>query len=521
MVWWKNAPVVRSEALGCWGTALSTRRNRSNEDNRRLRVAGPALVGCILLLGFLSGCSVGRDYVPPQPDVPDAWHQGLTVGLDDGTANLHTWWSTFDDPVLARLIDRAVAGNRTVKIALARVAEARAGARLARGEWFPDVDGTAVGQRARTSGDFPPPTESRTDNVYSTGIDASWEIDLWGRIRRSVESANAGYDASVEDYRDALVVLFADVASTYIDVRALQARIRYALENVETQRGTVSLTADRNKAGLVGKLDVRQAQLNLASTESFIPTLRILLVQSIDRLAVLLGEHAGPLYEEFEAVAPIPSAQPAVTIAVPAELLRQRPDIRRAERELAAQTAKIGVATGDLYPRLSLSGSFAFEGTSDILEYGKRAWSFGPAIRWNLFDGGRVRARIKIEDARTEQALAAYEQTILVAFQDLEDGLVAYTQERIRRDALARSVIAAAYSVELVDTLYRTGLTDFQNVLDTQRSLFVQQDNLAESEGRVTTNLIRIYKALGGGWAKEPSGATSIDGISERLSGDS
>lgn len=468
----------------------------------------------------IAGCSVGFNYRAPQPDTPDLWHQQLTEGLGEGTANLHSWWYTFDDPVLTSLIERAAAGNLTLRVAAARVAEARARVGLARGELLPDVDAIGFAQRERVSEDFPAPPSGRTDNFYGTGFDASWEIDVWGRIRRSVESASAGYDASLEDYRDVLVILFADVASTYIDIRSLQERLHLATENVRTQRETVSLTTDRNEAGLVGKLDVRQAELNLASTESFIPSLRRVLAQSIDRLAVLLGDPPSAMYEEFGTKAPIPSSAPAVAVALPAELLRQRPDVRRAERELASQSARIGVATADLYPRFSLSGSFAFEGTSDIFNDGKQAWSFGPAFRWNLFDGGRVRARIKIEDARTDQALAFYEQAVLAAFQDLEDSLVAYNEERRRYDALARSVVAAAHSVDLVDTLYRAGLTDFQNVLDTQRSLFLQQDSLAESEGAVAKNLIRIYRALGGGWAYEPRGGSSLDEVREKVTGE-
>jgi NodT family efflux transporter outer membrane factor (OMF) lipoprotein len=300
-----------------------------------------------------------------------------------------------------------------------------------------------------------------------------------------------------------LVSLYAEVATTYTEVRALQARIRYALGNVETQRGSLQLTVDRRDAGIGSDLDVSQAELNLASTESFVPVLRSQLAVAVHALGVLVGRHPSALWTELSDEVPIPKPPPQIVVGLPTEVLRQRPDIRQAERELAAQTARIGVATAELYPTFSLVGTFTFESfdSSDLLERGSRSYGFGPSFRWNLFDGGRVRQAIQVEDARSEQALARYEQTVLSALEDVEDAMAAYVQENDRRDALARSSAAAAKAVELVNVLYRTGLTDFQNVLDTERSLFEQQDQLAESEGRVTQNLIGIYRALGGGWA--------------------
>jgi NodT family efflux transporter outer membrane factor (OMF) lipoprotein len=253
-------------------------------------------------------------------------------------------------------------------------------------------------------------------------------------------------------------------------------------------------------------LDVRQAELNLATTEAFVPTLRSALAQTINRLAVLLGEYPTDLQEDFaQSVAPIPQAPEEVMVSLPAELLRQRPDIRSAERELAAQTAQIGVATAELYPQFTLSGSFAFESFSfdNWIEKQARSFSFGPAFRWSIFDAGRIRSNIQVQRTLTEQALVSYEQTVLGAVEDVENAIAAYVQERNRLESLQRSVVAARASVQLVETLYRTGLTDFQNVLDTQRSQFQQEDAFAESEGLVTQNLIEVYRALGGGWGPE------------------
>jgi NodT family efflux transporter outer membrane factor (OMF) lipoprotein len=390
---------------------------------------------------------------------------------------------------------------------VARVDEARARRGIARGEWFPGLDSSSTYQRSRISEEVLEVVPGdRTSNFWSTGLDASWEIDFFGRIRRSVESATAGLQASVEDYRDVLVSVFAEVAASYVEVRTLQERIRLAELNVRNQRSTLQLVIDRNRAGLVGDLDVRQAEQNLARTESFIPILRSNLAAAIHRLGVLLGDRPSILFAELSPQAPIPKLPDEILVGVPVDLLRQRPDIRRAERTLAAQTARIGVAKADLYPRLTLVGTFALQAsdfakwfTGDAFSYG-----FGPAVRWNLFDGGRVRANVQAQEALTEQALIGYEQTVLVALEEVENAMVAFVQENDRRDALERSVVASVAATGLVKTLYRTGLTDFQNVLDTERTQFQEQDTLAESEGFVMQNLIAVYRALGGGWSPQP-----------------
>ena len=473
--------------------------------SRARRRSRAALTPVLLALAWLPGCAVGPNYVAPEPALPDAWHEELSRGLTEGQADLHTWWTVFDDPLLTRLVERASRGSLDIKLAIARIDEARARRGFARGEWFPSLDGVGAVQRSRTSKEISaavPAPQSRTDTFYAAGFDASWEIDLFGRIRRSVESASAGLEASIEDYRDVLVSTFAEIGTTYVEVRALQARIQSAESNVETQRGALQLTSDRNRAGLVGDLDVRQAEQNLASTEATIPALRSALVQAINRLGVLLGQPPSTLHGELGPAAPIPKPPDQTLVGLPAELLRQRPDIRAAERQLAAQTAQIGVATADLYPRLSLVGTFALEATDfvDWFTGDATSYGFGPALRWNIFDFGRIRSNIEAQDALTEQALVSYEQTLLFALEDVEDAMVSYVQENDRRDALERSAVAARQAVELVDTLYRTGLTDFQNVLDSQRTQFLQEDALAQSEGFVSQNLIRIYRALGGGW---------------------
>ena len=459
---------------------------------------------------------VGPDYQPPETRVPDAWQYELTRGLYEGEADLRTWWTVLDDPMLDSLIERAAAGNLDLKEAVARLAQARAQLGIAAGEQLPTVDGIGQAETSRISkevSEFTSPPQDRDDTFYTAGLDATWEIDFWGRIRRNVESADANLGASIEDYRDTLVVLYSEVAAAYVEVRTLQARVESALGNVKTQQGALQLTRERNRAGLAPDLDVRQAQLNLASTEAFVPLLRQELASTINSLATLIGEFPSTLHAELDEPAPIPGTPDETAIGQPAELLRQRPDIRQAERELAAQTAQIGVATAALYPQFTLSGAFAFESFSmgDLFTNDAAAYSFGPAFRWNIFDGGRIRSNINVQDALAQQLLARYEQTVLSAVEDVETSMALYEEEKERRDALARSVKAAQESVRLVDTLYRTGLTDFQNVLDTQRSQFEQEDSLEESEGLVTRYLIRIYRALGGGWqpeADEPPATT-------------
>ena len=358
--------------------------------------------------------------------------------------------------------------------------------------------------RGRTSqnGQFGGLLPDRTSKLYTTGLDASWEIDLWGRIRRAIESADAEVEASVENYRDLLVSLLAETAATYVQVRALQARIDAAESNARNQRGTLKLTEDRFKAGLAPALDVSQARLNLATSESTIPTLRIALHNSINRLAVLLGEYPGAVNERLASTAPVPEPPEQVAVGLPTDLLRQRPDLRQAERQLAAQTARIGVAAADLYPSFSLSGTFGLESISSrkLLRSDSATWTVAPAVRWNLFNGGRVRSGIQVEDARTRQALVTYENTVILAVEDVENAMIAFKREQTRRAALDRAVNAAEESVKLVKDLYKTGMTDFQNVLDSERSLFNLQDQQAESRGLVTQNLINLYRALGGGW---------------------
>ncbi len=452
------------------------------------------------ILAVLAGCTVGPDYQPPQIEAPPQWSLPA-----EERVSLKAWWKTFDDPLLWQLIERADAGSLDLRAATARIEQAMAFRRYTAGGDAPMVNGVADYARSRASenGTFAFPGVSTGESeLYAAGFNASWEIDLFGRVRRSVEYAQRLLEASIEDYRGAQVSLYAETARNYVELRTIQQQIQYAMENIAIQKQTLELAQNRFKAQLVPELDVLQAKQNLAVTEAEIPSLRIAEKAAINRLAVLLGMWPSELNGELSMPGPIPELTTGPGALVPAELLRQRPDIRSAERALAAQTARIGMATAQLYPAFSLTGYFELQATdfADLGDWGSRAYSYGPGLSWNLLNGGRIRRMIDIEEAATREALAGYEATVLRAAEEVENALTGYVQDTARTAALERSVEAAKQSVEMSQTLYRSGLADFEAVLISQQSLFRQQDRLAVSRGQILQRAIAIYRALGGGW---------------------
>jgi NodT family efflux transporter outer membrane factor (OMF) lipoprotein len=461
-----------------------------------------------LLAVVLAGCAVGPDYIAPEISAPQVWHAELRGGVTAQAADpraLASWWTTLDDPILTSLIERAVQGNLDVKKAKARVREARARRGINQADLFPTLTATGSGTYSRGSANLSSDrgsVEISARESYSGGLDASWEVDVFGGVRRSVEAATADLQASGEDLRNVLVSLLGEVALNYIEARTFQTRLAIAEANLAAQNETYELTAIRVQAGLTTALDLEQATYNLESTRSQIPTLQSGLEEAKNRLAILLGKHPGAVHSELAARQPIPVPPVEVAVGVPADLLRRRPDVRQAERKLAAQTAQIGVATAELYPKFSLIGSIGFSALdlTNLFSASGRAYSIGPSVSWRLFDAGAIRKNIEVQSALQEQALIQYEATVLTALEEVENALVAFVEEQRRREALCSATQAAERAVALAQSQYGAGMVDFRSVLDAQRSLLSLQDQLAQSEGTITSNVVRLYKALGGGW---------------------
>lgn len=453
---------------------------------------------------LLGGCLVGPDYETPELRSPAAWGGAGNV---QPAAELARWWTLFRDPTLESLVDRAVRANLDLRAAGSRIREARAQYGVISGALFPALDASASAVRSRTSENSffgtGPFARYRTD--YVAAIDMSWEIDLFGGGRRAREAAAADVDAAVEDERAARVSLLGEVARAYVALRGSQRQIAVLSENVRSARTIAELTKARVEAGVATSLDAARAEAQLSAGLALLPGAATAVQQSIHRLGVLLGQEPNALRAELAAEGPIPVAPPDVVAGIPSDLLTRRPDVRRAERQLAAATARVGVATAELYPRFFLTGGFGLEsiGSGDLFSMGSRAWSLGPSVRWPVFQGGRVRARIEIQDARTEQARIAYEKSFLLALEEVENALVAFHREQDRRRALEEAVAADRRAVELADDLYRKGLASFLDALEAQRTLYAAQADLAQSEATVTLNLVALYKALGGGWDKE------------------
>lgn len=467
----------------------------------KIHLISPLLVGFSIVL--LNGCmSVGPDYEPPETTAPDAWHAAVQDEFTSGEPDLQTWWTVFGDDTLNSLITRASTNNLDLKTASARIEQAAALRGVSASQYWPEITAGGAASVVQTAEAQTPAGADRQGELYQAGMTMAWELDLWGRVRRSVESGDASLQASVENYRDILVLLYADIAANYINVRTVQERIQIAETNLTAQAATLDLTQNRFDSGLVPALDVSQSRLNLFRTKSILPPLRQQLIEAINRLSVLLGEMPYALQQELEQSKPIPSVSGDLVVGVPAELLRQRPDLRRAERELAAQHARIGAVTAELYPTLTLPGTLAVESTGgDLFSGANTLYSFGPQLRWSIFNGKRIRSQINAEEAATKAALHVYEQTLLLALEEVEDTMSAYANEKDRIQSLEVAASSAQRSVDLVTELYKSGLTDFQNVLNMERALLEQQDELAASHGLVSSYLVGVYKALGGGWA--------------------
>ena len=468
----------------------------------------------VLLAILAAGCAVKRPYVAPAAGVPSAWSASMPAATG-GDETLAAWWNAFGDRQLTSIVQRAVAGNLDVRTAVSRVREARASVRGARAPLTPSVDasgtsrvsgsgsngnGGAGGAGGGNTAGF-----AGTSQSYSLGLDASWELDVFGGIRSSVDAAAATAEARSADLQDVLVSLAAEVVLDYIDVRSGQRRLEISRSNVALQEQTLDLTRLRQQAGLGTELEVQQALSNVENTRAQIALLEGQVVRSVHALSVLLGQAPGTLAAELSEPGPIPSAPLSVAVGVPADAIRRRPDVRGAERQLAAQAAQVNVARADLYPTFRLAGSIGLESLSiaKLFVPGAGSWSANPSVSTRLFNRGQLRENLAVQGARETQAAVTYQARVLGALQDVEDSLTSLAQEDLRRGHLSAAADAAQQTADLSLQLYTAGLRDFRDVLDAQRSLLTLQDSLASSTATVSTDLVRLYKALGGGWSAD------------------
>lgn len=469
----------------------------------------------ILLIALLtSGCAVGPDFLRPAQEVPSGWIDSPKAAAEP--AALAVWWKSFNDPVLTSLVERGMSSNLDLKIASERLRQARAVLGGTKGSLWPSLDMNAQYQHSgsrvpestveEAGGKSVTVSSSGNRNLYRAGFDSSWEIDAFGGVRRSVEAAGADVQASQEDLRDVLVTVAGDIGMNYLSLRELQEQLAVTRENLAAQEHSAQITKKRYDAGFASALDVSNASAQVATTRAQIPSLQAQIRQTVYGISLLLGQAPGTLLAELEPEKPMPSVPSAVPAGLPSELLQRRPDIRGSEARLHAATARIGVAKADLFPRFFLNGSASIQAT-ELVSWSSsvsRLWSFGPSMSWNLFNGGATRAKIEENTSKADEALAGYRKTILTALQEVESAWVAFDRENERARLLETAVENNRRSVDLANKLYAEGLNDFLTVLDAERSLYSSQLSLITSRGRISTSLVSLYKALGGGWEDEP-----------------
>ena len=484
---------------------------------------------------MFSGCLVGPDYREPEAPVPSGFHEAdVNLPLASGAerVDLEEWWKSFGDPALDSLLARGIASNLDVALAEGRIRQARAELSRVTSGLLPSVNLTGAATRTRTSynvaqggaqaggagvptGDTTGTTTTSTTttavgqppgsllSLYRGGFDAAWELDLFGGGRRAREAAIDAVQASEEAKHAAMLTLLSEVALNYVQLRGLQHQMEIAEKNVRVGSDTLSLQQTKLDAGIASELSVSQIEAQLATIRAQIPTLRAQSEQAIHRIGILLGLPPGDLASDLRTIARIPSGPKEIPVGLPSELLRRRPDIRRAERQFAAATANIGVATSALFPRISLTGSLGLQ-SRDLDTFVKGSsffWTGGPSLSWPIFQGGRILADIEIANAQQEQALAGYRQTVLTAFGEVEDSLVSYREEQNRLEQLRQAVHANQRSLELARQLSDAGVVEFLNVLSAEQSLFDAERQQAISEQTVALQLIALYKSLGGGWS--------------------
>ncbi|CAN7560727.1 efflux transporter outer membrane subunit [Bosea sp. LjRoot9] len=457
-----------------------------------------------LMLPVLAACAVGPDYQAPSLSLPGQWGNAPKTAKSLQLKQLSQWWKRLGDKTLNGIVEEAVAGNLDVASAKARIREARATRRQAIGALFPSLDGTGSATRSRTSAATSSTGGNATSSLYQAGFDASWELDLFGANYRGVEAATYGTDAADEDLRATLLTLVGDVTSNYVEARGYQARIALARRTAASQRETEGLTRTKFQAGSASAVDVAKAAAQASSTEAAIPSLEAAYAQSLHQLGILTGQAPTALAGRLARGGPIPAARSTPPAGLPADVLRNRPDVRKAERQLAQYTAKIGQAEAALYPSVSLTGSIATSAlkTGDLAKNSSIGWSFGPTLSVPIFNGGELRAAVEVAQAQRDQYDSAFKLSVLTAMQDVENALVSLAQERLRAGKLSSAAASYRDASRLSRTLYQSGSSSFLDVLDAERSLYSAEDTLLQSRVAVSTDFIALNKALGGSWTK-------------------
>jgi multidrug efflux system outer membrane protein len=460
----------------------------------------------LFLLLLLAGCAAGPNYHPPTTETPAAFANGAQTNLST-EQTVAAWWRGFNDPQLDLLVDRALAGNHELRIATANLLQARALRRGTQFDFLPVPEGTASYTHSLYSQAFEPgvPRNLRNLELYDAGFDATWELDFFGRVRRSVEASTAEVQAAGATRRDVLVTLVSEVARNYFELRGTQMELAVAQRNAENQRQTLQITQAVLDGGRGTELDVARARAQLNNTLAEIPPLEADIAHAEHRLAVLVGRQPATLVAELRDPKDLPALPQMVAIGSPESLLRRRSDVRAAERNLAAATANIGIATADLFPRVTFNGNIGLQASTlgGLGKNGSDTWSFGPSITWAALDLGHVRARMQAAGAQADAALATYERTVLTTLEETENALVDFSRDQARRDFLRESERASQTAATLARQRYENGATDFLTVLDAERVLNDAQNQLAQSNTRTCTALVAVYKALGGGWEIE------------------
>ena len=477
------------------------RRITSSFDPRA--TSGRVALALALTTLLSAGCATATKITPPKAaTAPAGWSRSLTTGAA-ASVDLARWWTSLGDSTLTGLVEQALANNLDVKTARSRLVSARAQRNLAQANLAPSVSGSVSPSASKRS-------KSDASASLSTSIDASWELDLFGGLSNAVAAAQADVAASEEDVHKTQVSLAAEVATNYVNLRGYQARLAIAQANLTSQRETLQLTEWRAQAGLVGSVDVEQARANLAQTEAQVPSLQTSITQTEYALAVLLGLQPTALVARLDATGAVPNPSDSLVVAIPAESLRQRPDVRAAEQRVIAETARLGQRNAARFPSFSLRGSLGTESITGALTGGSTAAaSLAASIVQTIFDAGRIRQQIAIQAATQEQAVITYEATVLTALQDVENALVSIEKTRQRLVSLTTAVEASRNAALLAQQQYSAGLADFQKVLDTQRTVLSSEDTLANAQVTRVTGLIQLYKALGGGWSQAAQTATS------------